>query len=154
MGLDPDRPFLLFPADPSRQEKRHDRAAQVAALAGAEVLTLGGVEPERVPLLVNASNAVIVPSEREGFGLAVLEALACDVPVIATPVGVHAEALGGVPGSVCAPFDARVWTDFARTQLEARDPRIAGRAAAERYSAAVMAERVLRAWERAVQQSG
>jgi teichuronic acid biosynthesis glycosyltransferase TuaC len=154
LGIDPDRPFLLFPADPSRPEKRHDRVAQVAELTGAEVLTLGGVEPERVPLLVNASNAVLVPSEREGFGLAVLEALACDVPVIATPVGVHAEALAGIAGSVCAPFDPTAWADFARAQLEAGDPRTAGRAAAERYSAAVMAERVLRAWERAVQQSG
>ncbi len=57
------------------------------------LLTLGAVAPERVPLWVNASNAVLVPSEREGFGLAVLEALACDVPVLATPVGVHPEAL-------------------------------------------------------------
>ena len=154
LGLGADRPFLLFPADPSRPEKRHDRAAQVAARTGAEIVTLGGVEPERVPLLVNASNAVLVPSEREGFGLAVLEALACDVPVIATPVGVHAEALAGVHGSLCAPFDAGGWSDFARAQLQADDPRIAGRAAAERYSAAVMAERVLRAWERAMQPSG
>ena len=28
--------------------------------------------------------AVLVPSEAEGYGLAVLEALACDVPVLAT----------------------------------------------------------------------
>jgi hypothetical protein len=154
LGLDPGHPFLLFPADPLRPEKRHDRAAQTAALAGAELLTLGGVEPERVPLYVNASSAVLVPSEREGFGLAVLEALACDVPVIATPVGVHAEALAGVEGSRCAPFDAAGWADFARTQLETSDPRSPGRTAAERYSAAVMAERVLLAWKRALQQSG
>ncbi len=45
------------------------------------------VPPDRVALWINAANAVLVPSEREGFGLAVLEALACDVPVLATPVG-------------------------------------------------------------------
>jgi len=154
LGLDPGRPVLLFPADPSRPEKRHDRAAEVAALTGAHLLTLGGVDPERVPLLVNASNAVLVPSEREGFGLAVLEALACDVPVIATPVGIHREALAGVAGAVCAPFDAGVWADFARHMVDAEDPRIDGTAAAERYSAAVMAGRVMHAWEHAVQQSG
>ncbi len=38
--------------------------------------------------MINAANAVIAPSEREGFGLAPLEALACDVPVLATDVGV------------------------------------------------------------------
>ena len=68
--------------------------------------TLGNVSPEQVPLWINAANAVLVPSEREGFGLAVLEALACNVPVLATPVGVHPQALDGVSGTLCAPFDA------------------------------------------------
>jgi glycosyltransferase involved in cell wall biosynthesis len=31
LGLDPDGPYLLFPADPSRPEKRYDRAAGLAA---------------------------------------------------------------------------------------------------------------------------
>ena len=39
-----------------------------------------------------------MPSGHEGFGLAVLEALACDVPVLATPVGIHPEALRGRRG--------------------------------------------------------
>ena len=30
------------------------------------------MDPERVPLYVNAAHAVVVPSEREGFGLSVL----------------------------------------------------------------------------------
>ncbi|HEY2718385.1 MAG TPA: glycosyltransferase, partial [Solirubrobacteraceae bacterium] len=86
LGLAPDGRYVLFAADPARPEKRFDRAQQLLdASPTAELLTLGGVEPERVPLFVNAANAVVVPSEREGFGLAVLEALACDVPVLATP---------------------------------------------------------------------
>ncbi|HTU96906.1 MAG TPA: glycosyltransferase, partial [Solirubrobacteraceae bacterium] len=97
LGLDPDGPYLLFAADPARPEKRYDRAVVVAD--GVPLLTLGEVAPEQVPLWVNAANAVLVPSEREGFGLAVLEALACDVPVLATPVGVHPQALAGVPGT-------------------------------------------------------
>jgi glycosyltransferase involved in cell wall biosynthesis len=77
LGLDPDEPCLLFPADPARPKKRHDRAMEVAA--GVRLLSIGGVAPAQVPLWVNAANAVLVPSESEGFGLAVLEALACDV---------------------------------------------------------------------------
>ena len=100
LGLDPDGRYLLFPADPARPEKRFDRAqALVDGLDDAPtLLTLGDVDPAEVPLWVNAANAVLVPSEREGFGLAVLEALACDVPVLATPVGVAPEALPGVAG--------------------------------------------------------
>src|SRR3954471_6838692 len=38
LGLDPDRPYLLFPADPARPEKRHDRARGLADALGVELL--------------------------------------------------------------------------------------------------------------------
>jgi glycosyltransferase involved in cell wall biosynthesis len=155
LDLEPDGRYVLFPADPSRPEKRFDRAQQLLdASPTAELLTLGGVEPKRVPLLVNAANAVIVPSEREGFGLAVLEALACDVPVLATPVGVHLQALADVPGTLCAPFEPQGWHAVLAAHLADDDPRIAGRAGAERYSATRMAERVAAAWRDARGRAG
>jgi glycosyltransferase involved in cell wall biosynthesis len=146
LTLDAQRPYLLFGADPARPEKRYELARKLAAACGVELLTLGGVEPARVPLYVNAANAVLVPSEREGFGLAVLEALACDVPVLATPVGIHEEALAGIAGTLCAPFELDAWRAALQPALDAADPRIDGRERAERYSAARMAERVLAAW--------
>jgi teichuronic acid biosynthesis glycosyltransferase TuaC len=149
LGLDAERPYVLFPADPARPEKRHDRALQLARDAGAELLALGGVDPERVPLWVNAANAVVVPSEREGFGLAAIEALACDVPVLATPVGIHAEALAGIAGTLCAPFELRRWSEALAPHVRAADPRVEGRERAMRYSAIAMAERVAEAWRAA-----
>ncbi|HEX4187884.1 MAG TPA: glycosyltransferase [Solirubrobacteraceae bacterium] len=153
LGLHPERPYLLFPADPARREKRHDRALALAQACDAELLVLGGVEPLTVPLWVNAANAVLVPSEREGFGLAVLEALACDVPVLATPVGVHAEALDGIEGSLCAPFEPASWRTALTPHLQAADPRVQGRGRAQRYSSTAMAERVAAAWRAALQRS-
>jgi len=151
LGLDPARPYLLFPADPARAEKRHDRAAALAGALDVQLLTLGGVDPGLVPLWVNATNAVLVPSEREGFGLAVLEALACDVPVLATPVGIHREALEGVEGTLCAPFELTRWRAALEVHVREADPRIAGRASAERFSAPQMAARVAAAWREALQ---
>ena len=144
LGLDPEGPYLLFAADPARPEKRHDRA--LAAAGQATLLSLGNIAPAEVPLWVNAANAVLVPSEREGFGLAVLEALACDVPVLATPVGIHPEALAGIPGTLCAPFDAEVWQAALAPHLSAADPRVPGRARADQWSTDRMARRVLDAW--------
>jgi teichuronic acid biosynthesis glycosyltransferase TuaC len=154
LGLDPGAPYLLFPADPSRPEKRHDRALALAEELGARLLTLGGIEPERVVLWINAANAVLVPSEREGFGLAVLEALACDVPVLATPVGIHPQALGGVSGSLCAPFDRVRWRAALEGHVGADDPRVAGRASAARFSGPEMAARVADAWRESLAPSG
>jgi glycosyltransferase involved in cell wall biosynthesis len=144
LGLSPQGPYLLFAADPARPEKRYDRA--LAAAGDVPLLTLGNVDPADVPLWINAANAVLVPSEREGFGLAVLEALACDVPVLGTPVGVHPQALDGVPGTLCAPFDTGRWRAAVQPHLSAADPRIEGRARAETWSTDRMAGRVLEAW--------
>jgi len=144
LGLAADQPYLLFPADPGRPEKRYAHALEVAG--DVPLLTLGNVAPEEVPTWINAANAVLVPSEREGFGLAVLEALACDVPVLATPVGVHPEALAGIPGTLCAEFDAECWRDALAPHLAAADPRVEGRARAEAWSTDRMARRVLDAW--------
>jgi glycosyltransferase involved in cell wall biosynthesis len=144
LGLDPDSPCLLFPADPVRAEKRFDRARELAG--EVPLLTLGNVHPEEVPLWVNAANAVLVPSEREGFGLAVLEALACDVPVLATPVGIAPLALDGVIGAHCGPFALAAWSAALAPHLATVDPRVMGRNRADLFSAERMAERVVVAW--------
>ena len=144
LGLEPEGPYLLFPSDPARPEKRHDLAAAVAG--EVPLLALRGVDPSDAPLWVNAANAVLVPSEREGFGLAVLESLACDVPVLATPVGIAPEALDDVAGALCAPFDLERWRAALAPHLAASDPRIAGRATAARWSAARLAADVVDAW--------
>lgn len=145
LGLAGNRRYLLFPADPGRPEKRFDRAQAVAR--DVELLVLRNVSPADVPLWINAADAVLVTSERESFGLAVLEGLACDVPVLSTDVGIAAQALADVPGTYCGPFSAPDWRAAVQVLLQDPDPRVAGRAVAERYSADRMAERVLAAWQ-------
>lgn len=144
LGLDPDGPYLLFPHDPSRPLKRHDRAVEAAG--DVRLLTLGGVPPDEVPYWVNAANAVLVPSAKEAYGLSVIEALACGVPAIATPVGIHPVALHGIEGAYCGEWDRDAWRAALRPHVEAADPRVDGRARAELFSADAMAARVVDAW--------
>jgi len=144
LGLDPAGRYLLFPHDPSRPLKRFDRAQEAAE--GATLLTMGRVPPADVPYWINAANAVLVPSQAEGFGLSVIEALACDVPAFGTPVGIHPVVLEGIDGAFCAPWDAALWRAALRPVLEADDPRVDGRARAELFSADRMAARVVAAW--------
>jgi teichuronic acid biosynthesis glycosyltransferase TuaC len=154
LGLNPDGRYLFFPANPARPEKRHDRAAEVTAACGAELLRGGSIEPEQMPLWMNAANAVIITSDYEGFGMATVEALACDVPVLSTPVGIAPYALGGIEGCLCAPFEADAWAAAARRHLEAPDPRVAGAARAATLSASGMAERVIEAYRTVVAGGG
>jgi len=149
LGLDESGPYLLFPADPARGEKRYERARAVAG--DLPLLALGAVDPRDVPLWINASDAVLVTSERESFGLSVLEALACGVPVLSTPVGIAPEALEGVEGAYCGPFDKIAWRAALAGALQRTNGRINARQIAERYSADTMAARVAEAWRSLLQ---
>ena len=152
LGLPLDEPVLLFPHEPSRPLKRFERARQLAG--DVRLLTLGGVDPGEVPYWINAANAVLVPSQDEGMGLAVIEASACDVPALGTPVGIHPVALSGIEGSLCAEWDPDVWREALAPHLAAADPRVEGRAAAERFSADRMAARVVAAWRELAEGGG
>ena len=146
LGLDPGGRYLLFPTSPSRRVKRYDRAVEVSRLADAELLSGGGLPAERMPDWINAANAVLVTSENEGFGLGAVEALACDVPVLSTPVGVARTLLRDIEGCSAEPYDANRWAALARMHLDSADPRVAGRGRARWFSAELMAERVLVAY--------
>jgi len=146
LGLDPAEPFLLFPYGRERRVKRFDRAEALAGAVGVPVRSLGGVDPTRMRDWLNAASVVVVPSEHEGFGLAAVEALACDVPVLATPTGAHPDTVGRVPGCLCAPWDLDVWAAAAREALRHEDPRVPGAAAAHPHGTGPYAARVVAAW--------
>jgi teichuronic acid biosynthesis glycosyltransferase TuaC len=144
LGLDPDGPYLLFPHDPSRPLKRFDHAREAAG--DTTVLTMGNVPPDEVPYWINASNAVLVPSQAEGFGLSVIEALACGVPAFGTPVGMHPVALDGIEGAYCGAWEPGAWRAAVRAVIEQDDPRVDGQERAALFSADRMAARVVAAW--------
>ena len=144
LGLDPDGPYLLFPHDPARPLKRFDRAREAAG--DVPLLQMGRVAPDEVPYWINAANAVLVPSQAEGFGLSVIEAIACGVPAFGTPVGIHPVALHGIAGAHCAPYDRDAWRAALAPHVAAADPRVDGRRRAELFSADRMAARVVEAW--------
>jgi glycosyltransferase involved in cell wall biosynthesis len=83
--------------------------AQAAALGLADFVDFRDDVGDQAALygLIKASRVAVFPSEREGFGIAVLEALACGVPVITTsaPDNHARHLLAGSPhaGIVCEP---------------------------------------------------
>ena len=148
LSLDTEPRYVLFPFDPDRAVKRYDRAVSaVRHLAGAgvpaELLTVSGIPPDRMPLYYNASDVLLVCSDREGSPTVVKEALACNVPVVTTDVGDVRTLLGNVTGArVCDPtpesLSAGMTSVLAlsrnRLQLRERAKGFDGRATAERLT--------------------
>ena len=100
-----------------------------------------------MPLWINAANAVLVTSDYEGFGLAAVEALACDVPVLSTPVGIAPYALGGIDGLPLRPLRRATPGAPRRGPTSTRRTRAStGAARAASLSAARMAERAIEAY--------
>ncbi len=65
-----------------------------AARAADDVVLTGYVPADDLPLLYNAAEAFAYPSLFEGFGLPVLEAMACGTPVITSNVSALPEIAG------------------------------------------------------------
>jgi glycosyltransferase involved in cell wall biosynthesis len=64
----------------------------------------------------------LLPSQLESFGLAALEAMACEVPVIATNVGGVPEVIeNGVDGYLVEPGDVKTAAKFAIDLLSRPD---------------------------------
>jgi glycosyltransferase involved in cell wall biosynthesis len=65
------------------------------------------------------SAIVLLPSDREGFGLPVLEALACGTPVVASDIEALRE-VGSDAVQYCPPEDVGAWTDVIVGALSER----------------------------------
>jgi glycosyltransferase involved in cell wall biosynthesis len=70
------------------------------------VLIVGEVDEANLPLFYNAADLLVLPSHIEGFGLPVLEAMACGTPVVCSDAGALPEVVGDA-GLLASPYDAR-----------------------------------------------
>lgn len=97
----------------------------------SDEVVFAGEQPDARSWLASA-DLFLLPSAQESFGLSALEAMACEVPVIASRVGGLPEVIrDGVTGHLRAPDDTAGMADAALALLRDRAARLAmGRAAA------------------------
>jgi N-acetyl-alpha-D-glucosaminyl L-malate synthase BshA len=87
---------------------------------GCDVTFLG--KQDRVHEKIGAADLFLLPSELESFGLAALEAMACEVPVIATNVGGLPEVVThGEDGYLVEPGDVETAAKYALEILSRPD---------------------------------
>lgn len=81
-----------------------------AASSPPGVRYLGAVAEADLPALYAGALALLFPSHYEGFGLPVLEAMACGTPVIASNDAALVEVAGGA-ATHCSATDIRAWAE-------------------------------------------
>lgn len=117
------------------------------------VLFLGYIPDELLPALYNAADIFIYPSLYEGFGLPVLEAMACGTPVIASKISSLSEVVGEA-GMLVEPLDTDVIASamlfLARNPEEKRRLVRKGFERAKNFSWEKTAQETLKVYEEAL----
>jgi L-malate glycosyltransferase len=130
------------------------RALIERAGLGERVSWLG--ERDDVAAIVRALDVLLLPSWEEPFGRAAIEAMALEVPVVATTVGGPAEIVeDGREGYLADPREPREWADAVRDVLQSGDHGAAmgraGRARVERkFTIAQHVDAIRAVYERAL----
>lgn len=113
----------------------------------------GFIPPEALPIWYNCAEAFVYPSVFEGFGMPVLEAMACGTPVIISDASSLPEAAGDA-GLCVSPHDVEAWSAAlhqawydAAWREQARER---GLAQAARYTWAETARQTVESYRRAM----
>jgi len=97
--------------------------AQIDRLGLApDLVALHGLKRGHIAALYRGAAAVLLPSEAEGFGLPLIESLACGAPIVASDIPVLRE-VGGDAATYCPMGDVPAWVEQVSRLLT--DPAVA-----------------------------
>ncbi len=88
-----------------------------AGLPADAVIEAGPLEDADMPSLFRLADVLLFPSLREGFGLAVLEAMASGIPAVVSHIAPFTEYLGPDDVAWCDPYHAGSIADAALSAL-------------------------------------
>lgn len=119
LGWEPRRQYVFFPASPSRSFLKgydlFEACKEHLTAEDVEFVTGGEIPHAEMPVYMNASDVVVQTSRYEASPMVVKEAMACNRPVVATPVGDVSKIMADLPGHFITTFDAaRIAGDIRR----------------------------------------
>jgi teichuronic acid biosynthesis glycosyltransferase TuaC len=147
LGLPLDSKLVLFVGNPALARKRHGLAEAAVRRVSQTMpvrLLVGWEMPHRqIADLMNASDALVLTSMQEGSPNSVKEALACNLPVVAVPVGDVSLRLRGVEGCELCADDRPETIGTALERVLRRGERIDGRSAVEHLDERLLTQRLI-----------
>lgn len=121
-----------------------------------EVFLPGFLPADALPLWYNSAEALIFPSLYEGFGLPVLEAMACGTPVLVADASSLPEVVGDA-GQRIPPLDVQAWADALRRARQDSDWRAEasrrGLIEVQRYNWLNTAQHTIRSYQQTLEKT-
>ena len=96
---------LVLAGDPNPEELARVKAQVDELKLGDRVDYIFDFPEEALPGLLSSAQLAVFPSRGEGFGLALLEAMAAGVPLLARRIPAHEQLLGGELAGQLVDFD-------------------------------------------------
>ena len=152
LGQCPECELVLVGASPGMTSRTPYDSLIAGVGIGASVRVVERVERVELPVWIQASDVVAVPSVREGFGLLAAESLACGRPVVSTRSGGPEDIVEEGQGLLVPPGDSEAFGAAMLTVLDGRgihEPDILAGSAARRFSYESVARRILDVYEEA-----
>jgi teichuronic acid biosynthesis glycosyltransferase TuaC len=151
LGLSETKRYLLFAADPGIPVKRFPlarSAAELLQLRGKNVeLIVVSREPQsRLALYMSACDALVFPSYQEGSPNIIKQAMACNLPIVATDVGDVREVIGHTAGCYISTPDPESFAQFLG-MIIASPFRTTGRDDVKHLSGPLVADRLIHLYE-------
>lgn len=146
LGLSLEKLLVIFLGNPKNPVKRYHLAEESVNILrkrmNVELIPLYGISHRKVPLFMNASDALILTSIHEGSPTVIKEALACNLPIVSVDVGDVYHRISNVSGCVlCAKDNPELIAEGLAKVLCSRT-RIKGREAVADCDLKLTAEKI------------
>jgi teichuronic acid biosynthesis glycosyltransferase TuaC len=151
LGLHLEKKYLLFAANPNIPVKRFPLAKAVADYmsrldATIELLVVYREPQERLPLFMNACDALLFTSYQEGSPNVVKQAMACNLPIVSTDVGDVRQIIGNTIGCCVSKPEVQEFASHLSSILPHRE-RTNGREQVRHLAGPAVAQRIIEVYE-------
>jgi glycosyltransferase involved in cell wall biosynthesis len=155
LGLHPDKKYVLFAANPEIPVKRFPLARAAANVLeqqdGFTELLVVYKEPQwRLALYMSACDVLVFPSFQEGSPNIIKQAMACNLPMVATDVGDVRQVIGKTRDCHICPPDARKFASLMKGILSRRS-RTEGREQVRHLNAESVSGKIIEVYEQVLQ---